>query len=295
MLGVLENLASKSGVPEKIGTGTAVLPWLVKRMQQRESPVSQNKQYSAEVLEILLQSSLANRCRLVELDASDTLLQLLSAYRKRDPEKDSYEEEYVENLFGCLICAVRELEGKGKFVAAEGVELCLIMLREGKMSKPRALRLLDHALQGPGSNVVSESLVEAAGLKIIFRMLMTKVKPACRKLYSLSLKAHPRQQNSQTVEHLLGILSALLQSLPAESAGRIRTLAKFVENEYEKTRRITELRREYASKLSKVDEDVRDQRARMNGDVDDEMETDWLSKRLEAGLFSIQVCIIRSR
>ena len=97
------------------------------------------------------------------------------------------------------------------------------------------------------------------------------------------------------MEHLLGILSALLQSLPAESTGRIRTLAKFVENEYEKTRRITELRREYASKLNKVDEDIRGQRARMNGDVNDEMETDWLSKRLEAGLFSVQVCIVRSR
>ena len=144
-------------------------------MQRQESSVSQNKQYSAEVLEILLQSSLANRSRLVELDASDILLQLLSAYRKRDPERDSYEEEYVENLFGCLICAVREFDGKKKFVAAEGVELCLIMLREGKMSKPRALRLLDHALQGPRSGVVAESLVEAAGLKTIFRMLMKKV------------------------------------------------------------------------------------------------------------------------
>ncbi len=173
--GVLENLPSKPIISERIGTEAAVLPWLLKRIQKKESPISQNKQYAAEVLEILLQSSETNRSRFVELDGIDTLLQLLSYYRKRDPEKDSYEEEYMENLFGCLICAARELEGKRKLVAAEGVELCLIMLKEGKMSKPRALRLLDHALQGPGGVVVAEALVEAAGLKTIFGMLMKKV------------------------------------------------------------------------------------------------------------------------
>jgi len=138
--------------------------------------VSQNKQYTAEVLAILLQSSPANQVRISELDGVDILLQLLSAYRKRDPLKDSEEEEFVENLFDCMICIVGENVGKQKFILAEGVELCLIMLREGRMSKPRALRLLDHAMGGPDGREVCEKLVEAAGLKTVFGMFMKKVR-----------------------------------------------------------------------------------------------------------------------
>ncbi|KAI9887346.1 MAG: hypothetical protein M1823_000862 [Watsoniomyces obsoletus] len=269
MVGVLENLASKPAISERIGTEAAVLPWLLKRIQQKESPISQNKQYAAEVFEILLQSSETNRTRLAELDGIDFFLQLLSTYRKRDPEKDSYEEEYMENLFGCLISAVRELEGKKKFVAAEGVELCLIMLKEGKMSKPRALRLLDHAMQGQGGVVAAEALVEAAGLKTVFGMLMKK-------------------QSHSATEHILGILSALLRSLPANSAGRIRTLAKFVEKGYEKITKIMELRREYSSRLKIVDQDIKKQRAAMSVDDREDMEAEWLSRRLDAGLFCLQ-------
>jgi beta-catenin-like protein 1 len=110
-----------------------------------------------------------------ELDGVDVLLQLLSAYRKRDPVKDSEEEEFVENLFDCMTCIVGDGIGKQKFVEAEGVELCLIMLREGRMSKPRALRLLDHAMGGPDAREVCEKLVDAAGLKTVFGMFMKKV------------------------------------------------------------------------------------------------------------------------
>jgi beta-catenin-like protein 1 len=74
--------------------------------------VGQNKQYAAEVLAILLQSSAANRKRFAQLDGVDMLLRLLSAYRKRDPLKDSEEEEFVENVFDCLICLADEAEVK---------------------------------------------------------------------------------------------------------------------------------------------------------------------------------------
>lgn len=89
--------------------------------------------------------------------------------------KGSEEEEYVENIFDCVTCCVDEQEGKIKFLEAEGVELCLIMIKEGKMSRPRALRLLDHALGGPDGAACCEKLVEAAGLKVIFTIFMKKV------------------------------------------------------------------------------------------------------------------------
>lgn len=172
---VLENLASQTSIAEKIGQDASVVPWLLARVQQKETPVTQNKQYAAEILAVLLQSSAKNRKRFADLDGVDVLLRLLSAYRRRDPEKDSDEEEYVENLFDCLTCVVDEDEGKDKFVQAEGVELAQIMLREGKLSKQRALRTLDHALAGQGGVAGCERLVEVAGLRTVFGMFMKKV------------------------------------------------------------------------------------------------------------------------
>jgi beta-catenin-like protein 1 len=137
--------------------------------------VSQNKQYAAEILAILLQSSSKNRERFISLEGVDIILQLLSAYRKRDPEKDSDEEEYVENLFDSLVCLVDEDSGKDKFIEAEGIELGQIMLKEGKFSKPRALRVLDHAFGGAGGAPACERLIEAAGLRTVFGMFMKKV------------------------------------------------------------------------------------------------------------------------
>jgi beta-catenin-like protein 1 len=269
-LHVLENLCSRTSLAETIGTETSVMKWLLDRIPKRENPVSQNKQYAAEVLAILLQSSPANRKHLTTLDGVDLLLQILAAYRKRDPEKGSEEEEFVENVFDCLTCVVDETEGKAKFVEAEGVELALIMIREGKMSKSRALRLMDHALGGQSGAEVCEKLVEAAGLKVVFSLFMKK------------------SLDGQTTEHLLGIFSSLLRLLPAESAGRIRTLAKFVEKEYEKVGKLVKLRGEYAARVVVVDAAIRDEQRGMDAEERAEMADEWLSRRLDAGLFCLQ-------
>ena len=137
--------------------------------------MSQNKQYAVEVLGIFLQASSICRQRFIDLDGLDSFLQELSPYRKRDPTKGTEEEEFVENLFDCVTCVVDNPEGKQKFLDAEGIELCLIMLREGKMSRPRSIRLLDHALGGPYGGDCCEKLVEAAGLKPTFTTFMKKV------------------------------------------------------------------------------------------------------------------------
>lgn len=173
--GVIENFSSRVSIAKLMGRTIPILAWLLKRIQRPEPSVSQNKQYSTEVLAILLQSTGSNRAKLIESDGIDILLQLLSTYRKRDPSKGTEEEEYVENLFDCVTCCADDREGKAKFLVAEGIELCLIMLREGKMSKPRALRLLDHALGGPDGAGCCEKLVEAVGLKVIFSTFMKKV------------------------------------------------------------------------------------------------------------------------
>ncbi|KKY18044.1 hypothetical protein UCRPC4_g05247 [Phaeomoniella chlamydospora] len=269
VLSVIENLSSQSTIAEKTGRNSSIISWLSARIQQAESPVGQNRQYAAEVLAILLQASAQNRSRYIDADGVDTLLQLLSAYRKRDPPKDSEEEEYAENLFDALTCLVDEPLGKGKFLEAEGIELCLIMIREGKMSKSRALRVLDHALGGPSGASACEQLVEAVGLKTIFGMFMKK-------------------QERGNMEHILGIFSSLLRQLPGGSAARIRVLAKFVEKEYEKIDKIVALRREVADRVSEVDRVIASERRALSKQDQDDMEGEWLSRRFDAGLFSVQ-------
>ncbi|KAK8153874.1 Catenin-beta-like protein [Phyllosticta citrichinensis] len=270
-LSVVENLSSNPSTIEVLGKEDSLLKWLLRRIQKKEKPVSQNKQYAAEDLAILVQTSAPNRLALINLDAIDTILQLLAAYRKRDPPKDTEEEEFAENLFDFLACLVDEPAGKEKFVEAEGIELCLIMLRDAKFAKPRALRLLDHALSGSpaGAAPVCERLVEAAGLKTIFSMFMKK-------------------NDGANTEHLIGILAALLRSLPGESAGRIRTLAKFVEKDYEKIGRLIQVRRDYSSRLRLVDQAIQREKDALRPEAREELEDEWFSRRMEGGLFCLQ-------
>lgn len=267
-LGVVENLCSNPGTAEKIGLDEGLVKWLLQRIQRKERPITQNKQYAAEILAILVQSSPANRRGLAARDAVDVMLQLVASYRKLDPEKGQ-EEEYMENLFEALTSIVDEPEGKTKFVEAEGVELCLIMLKEGKRSKAAALRLLDHAVGGAsGGAGVCQKLVDAGGLKTVFTMFMKK---------------HP---DNQATEHLVGVFSWMLRLLPANSAERIRLLAKFVEKDYEKADRLIKLRRDFAARLRLVDEHMAKETRAYDEDVDREEER--FLRRLDAGLFTLQ-------
>ena len=278
ILSVVENLLSQPANLETLGSKDRILKWLISRINKPDSnargKVSQNRQYSAELLAILLQGNTKSRNRFAAEDGVDTLLQILSAYRKRDPEKDSDEEEFVENLFDCLTCLVEDTIPAQKFLENEGVELCLIMLREGKLSKSGALKVLDHAMNGASASSICDRLIDAAGLKTIFGLLMkTKKKGAIER---------------ESVEHIIGILAGLLRYTPANSASRIRTLAKFVEKEYEKIERLVELRKEYRSRLSKVDAEISVERLRLTNDLDEDTQDEWLSRRLDAGLFSLQ-------
>jgi beta-catenin-like protein 1 len=271
-LAVVENLASQQSVAERIGQ-ESILMFLCNRISKPEKQVGQNKQYAAEVLQVMLQTSSLLRKRLaVEIDGVDLFLRLLAPYRKRDPPNDSQEEEYAENIFDALTCVVDEAEGKGKFIEAEGVELCLIMLKEGSFSKLRALRLLDHAVGGQSSAAVEvcEKLVDAAGLKTIFGMFMKK-------------------SDNATTEHVLGVLSALLRHLPGESAARIRILAKFTEKGYEKAHKLVELRKDYARKVAAVDEEINLEQRVLDEEEREERVDEFFSRRLDGGLFSLQM------
>ncbi|KEF56607.1 uncharacterized protein A1O9_06796 [Exophiala aquamarina CBS 119918] len=275
ILNVLENILSETKNMDIVGSNDKLIDWLLARIKRVDvnarGKVGQNRQYAAEILAILFQSSRPNRDRFASKEGVDALLELLSVYRKRDPEKESDEEEFAENLFDCLASVVEERLGGQKFLEGEGIELCLIMIREGRLAKMRALRVLDHSMSGGNAPPVCARLVNAAGLKTIFGLLM-KSKRAERSL----------------MEHLIGMLASLLRYLPGGSAVRIRALAKFVEKDYEKLLKLVELRREYKTRLVKVDAQIQREREDLTTTQLEEREDEWLSRRLDAGLFSLQ-------
>ncbi len=61
---------------------------------------------------------------------------------------------------------------------------------------------------------------------------------------------------SETEEHLLGILVSLFQNLASESAPRLRLLAKFIEGSYEKIDRLMELRDGAENRLAPVEKEI---------------------------------------
>ena len=268
-IGLVENLCSKEQTAEMVADNAALLRWLLERAQKDEKPVTQNKQYAAEVLAILAAVSRKTRTLLVALDAVDVLLQLAASYRKRDPEKGGPEGEYMLNLFEALTCLVDEPEGKAKFVEAEGVELCLIMLKEGKQSKGPSLRLLDHAVGGSSASEVCLKLVQAGGLKPTFTLFM-------------------KTADQQTIRTLLTIFSSMLRLLPANSPERIRMLAKFVEKDYQKTARLVSLRQVYVSRCNSIEEEIRTEAKGMDEEAKLAMADGWLLKRIDGGLYWLQ-------
>lgn len=287
-LSVIENLLSQPTNTDIIGRETTLLKWLLDRIQKAEKPTSQNKQYASEILSILTQSSRPNRNHVAEANGVEIFLTNLAPYRRDDPEKDSYEEEYMENLFNCLCSVTEEPLGKAKFLEAEGVELCLLFIRDGKTSKSRALKVLDHACgyaeetsdpsreqDAPSLNsamAICDKVVESRGLKPLFSTFMK------------SKKSDPQQ-----TEHILGIFASLLRSLPGNSDSRFRLLAKFLEKDYEKISKLVALRRDYVARLAAFDAKSKDKKRGLKTKEELEAwELENISDRLSEGLYCLE-------
>jgi beta-catenin-like protein 1 len=296
-LSVLENLLSQPANIDIIGKESTLVRWLLDRIQRPEKPTTQNKQYASEILSILTQTSRPNRNHIAEHNGVEIFLTSLAPYRRDDPEKDSDEEEYMENLFNCISSIVEEAAGKTKFLEAEGVELCLLLVRDGKTSKSRALKVLDHAcghapaeepytngmsskksaaedIDEPSPNAamaVCEKLVESRGLKPLFSTF-TKTK----------------KHNPEQTEHILGIFASLLRLLPGNSDPRFRLLAKFLEKDYEKIGKLITLRKEYVTRVAAFDEKTKERKQGLSKEELNEFETENIPARLSEGLYCLE-------
>jgi beta-catenin-like protein 1 len=289
-LSVIENLLSQPANTDMIGGEDTLLKWLLGRIQKLEKPTTQNKQYASEILSILTQSSRPNRVRIAQANGVETFLTNLAPYRRDDPEKDSDEEEYMENMFNCLSSIVEEPAGKTKFLEAEGIELCLLLVRDGKTSKSRALKVLDHACgyaqdvstetihlnssSDPVTNTataVCAKLVESRGLKPLFST------------FSKTKKHDPEQ-----TEHILGIFASLLRSLPGNSDARFRLLAKFFEKDYSKINKLLLLRRDYTARVAAFDAQLSERERGLSKAEQDELELETIPTRLREGLYCLE-------
>jgi len=61
---------------------------------------------------------------------------------------------------------------------------------------------------------------------------------------------------SEDTSHILGILSSLFSNLASETPARVRLLAKFVENNYEKVDKLLEIRDHALSRLAVGDAEL---------------------------------------
>jgi len=126
-------------------------------------------------------------------------------------------------------------------------------------------------MSGPSGSATCEAFVEALGLKTLFPVLMSKVRffeiIYCKSLFTLrQSQSHKKQKGnpvlpaSEDTSHILGIISSLLTNLASDSPFRIRLLAKFVENNYEKVDRLLDIRDHAHALLKLADADIERER-----------------------------------
>jgi beta-catenin-like protein 1 len=89
-------------------------------------------------------------------------------------------------------------------------------------------------------------------------------------------------------EHFLGIFAALLRRLPGNSDPRLRLLAKFIEKDYEKIDRLVDIRQKTLPRLQAVENRVVQEAKGMGEEEKEDLEAEWLSQRLDAGLYTVQ-------
>lgn len=143
------------------------------------------------------------------------------------------------------------------------------------MARSRSIKVLDFALAATGEGAIScTAFIESFGLKTLFPAFMGKSASSKKQ----KEKERELNQSAEDIEHLLGILSSLFAALPSDSPERIRLLAKFVSDDYEKIDKLLEIRDQSVARLERW-------QAELQMDLDDD---EKLLEKLENGLATLQ-------
>lgn len=270
-LSIFENIIElKPEVSEQAVQKTKLLRWIMDKVKQRAAPVDSNKQYTSELLAILMQHSESNQVALGAQGGIDIVLQAIAYYKNRDPQT-SDEEEYLENLFDALCTCLMQPRTRKLFLDAEGVELMAIILKQKRLSRVGALKALDFATTRFAP--ACERFVNMGGLKTLFAVFMGRSR----------LKGH-RKSDASTErgeeERVVSIICNLLSNL-GRGSRRDRLAAKFVEAEFEKIDRLMEIYTEYEGRVAAEEK-------RLSTSVENYTEDDISLARLDAGLYTLQ-------
>ncbi|KAG5634475.1 hypothetical protein H0H81_001811 [Sphagnurus paluster] len=277
-LGIFENiLGFNPQLSAKLVEKTTILPWLLKRIQSKTH--DENRGYAAELLSILLQDNRGNREEFGMHDGVETTLKVLSQYRRREPV-DADETEFMENLFDTLCSALSEPRIKALFLAAEGPDLMILMMKEKLQAKSRSIKVLDYAMSGVTGFAVCESFIEALGLKTLFSAFMGKINKKNKSLANLP--------PPEDIAHILGIICSLFSNIASDSPARIRLLAKFVESNYEKVDKLLEIRDSARTRLKATNASIEQERQNLDEEDIDDLEATSYLRRLDGGLYTLQ-------
>ncbi|KAJ8257313.1 hypothetical protein GJAV_G00184250 [Gymnothorax javanicus] len=277
-LAIIENMAEFRPDLCTEAAQQGLMIWLLKRIKAK-MPFDANKLYCSEILAILLQNNDTTRELLGEVEGIDVLLQQLSVFKRHNPAS-AEEQEMMENLFDCLCSCLMLPANRDRFLKGEGLQLMNLMLREKKMSRISALKVLDHGMIGPEGSDNCHKFVDILGLRTIFPLFM-KTPKKMRKA-GVSDKEHE--------EHVCSIIASMLRNLRAQQ--RSRLLSKFTENDCEKVDRLMELHFKYLEAVQAADKRIEGEKhdmVRRGEIIDDMMEDEFYLRRLDAGLFVLQL------
>jgi len=280
-IAIVENILElRPEMADRLVKESELMSWLLIRLTGKPyKKFDTNKLYASEVLSIILQNSDGNRLKLGQLDGVDRLLRALVQFKKRDPV-GSEEIEMMINLFNILCSSLAMQENCQNFVAAEGVELMILMVRAKNLSRYGALKVLDHAMSKGICPEIFTTFVEHAGLKSLFPAFMKT--PSSKKLKVFT--------ETEFEEHICSIVASIFKYL-GEGEHQNRLLRKFVESDYAKIERLVELHSSYLTKVKAVEEGLVVEKAALlarGEEFDDIVENDHYLRRLDSGLSTLQ-------
>ena len=215
----------------------------------------------------------------------DAVLTCLAPFKSRDPA-DEAEEEWLENVFDALCALLSSPANRDAFLACEGTELMLLILRSKKIAKHAsvarlaAIKTLDHALTNCPR--ACAAFVDALGLKSAFAAFMGKGQKTSG--VSSRRNGESAARARATEERAVSVIASLFANVEPGTEPHARLCAKFVEDDHAKVDRLVELWRAYAARVAGRGGAATERRAgrRAGGRDEDELYVE----RLGGGLYT---------
>ena len=214
--------------------------------------------------------------RFAEIKGCDKVLDLLNnKYLKHDPTL-SEEKEYVSNLINALSTSLASITNQNKFNSSpSAMKILLNLIKQKNYLKMGCIEALSFALTNHEGNCIK--FIQNDGLKTIFAEFMNgkNIKKKYKKIHN----------KDKMEEYICCILVHLFCNL--SDLNLLRLMNKFREKEYSKIDRLIELHTKYMTNLE--DNDLKERESRIKNEIEKETFGEKYSRRLENGLYTLQM------